>query len=95
MKNYKFVPNVWITFTYGGRLYVGRTLEANGQEIVSCVAEDGTIGELMFQWVENPVKLNFGMTKQQELFKLINTEQDKGSLTEPSQKKFPVLLHLN
>ena len=59
MNKYKFLPNIWITFHYGGDFHIGRTIIEAGVEMIACVSEAGGLKLMPYALASHVKHLKF------------------------------------
>jgi hypothetical protein len=74
--DYKFIPDVWITFKFNNINCIGRTLFDNtGLPIISFIDDNGNTGIIPFFLAIEPKVLKIGIEKiNQEISKSLNKE---------------------
>ena len=93
---YRFVPDVWISFNYEGQICVGRTFLLDGIEVVAAVSSTGNIGHIPFDEIKNPKQLRFIENidkKNQNVFELSKVNiKDFDSRPKEKLKKSELLM---
>ncbi|MBP8790171.1 MAG: hypothetical protein KBH01_01925 [Breznakibacter sp.] len=59
MNKCKFLPNIWITFNYGGYFHIGRTTIEAGAEMIACVSEAGDMRLMPYPLASHVKQLKF------------------------------------
>ncbi len=71
MPNYKFTPNKWMIFDYLFGSAIGITSIKEGKNIISFVADNGTMGELPFANIERPRLLTIQSSEPHSMKQLL------------------------
>lgn len=76
MANFKFTPNIWISFYLENEFYIGRTLIHKNLEIVSSISENGKHKRIRYVEIEKPKQIKILRNIKSIDYKVINNASE-------------------
>lgn len=59
MNEFRFIPNIWVSFLFQENECIGRTITIEGENLIALVNEHGKIGHILFEYAQNPNHIEF------------------------------------